>query len=79
MRTLHVPWILAGQFALAMTAIPDEMVVEVLLSLDWIHLRGEPVRNVEKFIASRRLSDRPVTVLDTLKEFEERLESYVNK
>ena len=78
-RTLHVPWILAGQFSLALTAIPDEMVAEVLTSFDLIYLGVKPVRIVEKFIASLRLSDRPVIVLDTLKEFEERLESYVNK
>ena len=78
-RTLHVPWILADQFTVALTEIPEEMVAEVLPSLDLMYLGGKPVRIVEKFIAARRLSDNPVTVLDTLKEFEERLESYVNK
>jgi hypothetical protein len=77
-QTLHVSRDLAGHVALALEDIAGEMVAEVLPSLDLIYLPGQLASSVEKFVAARQLSDRPVTVL-TKTEFEERLKSYVSK
>ena len=78
-QTLHLSRILAGPVALALEAIPEEMVAEELPSLDFIHLQGQPASAVDKFVAARRSSDHPVAALDTEREFVERVESYVSK
>ena len=80
-QTLLVSWELAGFVALALEHITGEMVAELLPSLDLICLedqRESSVNNFE-FVAARRLSDRPVTVVNMRKEFEKRLESYISK
>ena len=80
-RTLYIPWTFARHVALALEDITVEMATEVLSTLDLIYLeaprRPQPASSVEKFVAVRRLSGRPVTVVDTKTEFHERLESYV--
>ena len=48
-------------------------------SLDLIYLEGRSASTIEKVVAARRLSDRPVTVLDTKSEFDERVKYYVGK
>jgi len=78
-QTLYVSPDLAGHVALALEGNTGETVAEVLPSLDLICLVGQPASSVEKFVAARRLSGRPVTVVGTKKEFNERLESYVSK
>ena len=78
-QTLYVSWELAGSVALALEDITGEMVAEVLPFLDYIFLEDQPASSIEEFVAARRLSDRPVTVVKTHKEFIERLESYVSK
>ncbi len=78
-QMLDVSWELAGNVALALEDVTGEMVAEVLPSLDYIFLEDQPASSVEEFVAARRLSDRPVTVVKTYKEFIERLESYVSK
>ncbi len=75
-QTLDVYGRLAGHVALALEDITGEMVAEVLPSLNLICLAGQPASSVEKFIAARELSGRPVTVIDTETEFNERLKSY---
>jgi len=79
MQTLHVSRELAGHIALALEDITGEMVAVVLPSLDLIRLESQPASSIEKFVAARRLSDRPVTVTDTRMEFDERLKSYVSE
>ncbi len=74
-QTLHVSLGLAGHVALALEDITAEMVAAVLPSLDSIYLSGQAASSVEKFVAVRRLSGRPVTVIDTETEFNERLKS----
>jgi hypothetical protein len=69
-KTLHVSRKVAGHIALSLRDITPEMVTEVLPSVDLIWLAG---RLVKKFVAARRLSGRPVTVVGTLREFNERL------
>ena len=79
LQTLHLSRELAEYIALALEDIPAEMVNEVLPSLDLICVAGQPASSIEKFTAARRLSGHPVTVIETEKEFDERLESYVSK
>jgi hypothetical protein len=79
LQTLHVSRGLAGLVALALEGIATEMVGEVLPSLDLICVVGQPASSIENFIAARKLSGRPVTVIETETEFGERLESYVSE
>ena len=77
-KTLHVSQELAEHVALALENITEEMVTEVLPSLDWIHVVSQPASSIKKFIAARLLSGRPVTVVDSEWEFEQILESYAS-
>ena len=77
LQALNVSRDIAGHVALALEGIA--MVAEVLPSLGLIYLNGQPASTVEKFVAARRLSDRPVTVVDTRGEFDERIKSYVSE
>jgi hypothetical protein len=79
LQTLHVSRGLAGHVALALEGIATEMVGEVLPSLDLICVVGQPASSIEKFTAARQLSGRPVTVIETETEFDERLGSYVSE
>ncbi len=78
-QMLHVSWEIAGHVALALNDIMGEMVTEELPFLDLICLMGQPASSVEKFIAICQHSDHCVTVIDTEREFNKRLESYVSK
>ena len=78
-QTLHVSRGLAWHFALALEDITGEMAAEVLPSLDLICLGDPPPSSVEKFVAVRRLSGRPITVVGTWMEFDKRLKSYVSE
>jgi hypothetical protein len=69
-QTLYVSHTSARRVALALEDIPAEMVAEVLPSLHLICLAGQPTSSIQKFIAVRRLSGRPVTVIDTETEYE---------
>ena len=75
-RTLHVSHRLARLVALALEDIALETVAEVLSSLDLICFEGRPASSIEKFVAARQLSGCPVTVIETEKEFYERVKSY---
>ena len=78
-QMLHVFHELAAHVSLALEDITWETVAEVLPSLDLIYLADQLASSVEKFVASHRLSDRPVIVVETKMEFDEKLESYVSK
>ena len=78
-RTLHVSQELAGHVALALEDTTAELADEVLPSLNLIRVVGQPASSIEKFIASRQLSGRPVTFIDTEAEFDKRLESYASQ
>ena len=78
-KTLHVSQELAGYVALALENITGGIFAEALPSLDLIHLAGQPASSIEKFVAIRQLYGRPVTVIDTETEFEERLLSYIRE
>jgi hypothetical protein len=76
-QTLHVSREIAEDVAHALEVITGEMVTEVLPSLDLIYLAGQRLSSVWKFVAARRLSGRPVTVVNTITEFKKRHKSYV--
>jgi len=78
-QTLRVPQELAGQVARALEDSIGEMVVEVLPSLDLIYLAGQPASSIKKFVAVRRRSGRPVTVVRKKMQFDQQLMSYVSK
>ena len=78
-QTLRVSQELTAHVALALEDITAEVVADALPSLDLIYLGGQPASTVEKFVAARKLSDHPVTVLDTETEFDERVKSYVDE
>ncbi|KAH8980443.1 hypothetical protein EDB86DRAFT_2835333 [Lactarius hatsudake] len=78
MKTLCVSPELAESVALTLEDIArdPEMAAEVLPALELIFLGGQPVSFINNFVAIRRLSGLPVTVVDTEAEFDERLKSY---
>ena len=61
--------------------ITEVMMTEALPSLELLCLEEycRPSVQVDEFVAARRDSDRPVTIVSTRKEFRERLESYISK
>ncbi len=67
-----------GELVLLIDPVLDdltkEMVVKVFPALRFLNLDGRPTRSVQRFIAARRLSGCPVTIVKTLEEFE-RLEA----
>ncbi|KAH9037541.1 hypothetical protein EDB84DRAFT_1577593 [Lactarius hengduanensis] len=71
----------AAHVALALEDISEELVAEVLSSLDLVCVvdLDQPAPSIEKFIAARELSGCPVTVFYTEAEFNERRDSYVSK
>lgn len=75
LQTLHVSRHLAYYVALALDDATGE-----LPSLGLICLEGQPKSTVEKleFVAARRLSGRPVTVVNEREEFDKRLKSYIS-
>jgi hypothetical protein len=64
MQTLHVSRKLAEDVSQILEDITQEMVADVLPSLNLIDLQGQRASSVEKFITARQLSGRPVTVVD---------------
>ena len=78
MKTIYISQELAGYVTHALEDIKGEVATEVLPSLNLICLAGQSASSVRRFVASRGLSDRPVTVVDTIREFSERLKSSVS-
>jgi hypothetical protein len=59
--------------------VTGEMVAEILPVLDLICIEDKPVSCIEKFLATRRLSGRPVTIAKSKAEFLDRAKSYVTE
>ena len=75
-RTLFVSDQFARHISRALEVIADRMMTtEVLPALDLLYLEGQSVSSVDKFIAARSDSGRPVTIVNTETEFSERLNS----
>jgi hypothetical protein len=77
MQTLDVSGCLAEYVAIALQEITTEMVAEVFPSLRLIFFEDKPASSVETIVAARRLSDRPVTFVETKAEFEKILQSFM--
>jgi hypothetical protein len=75
-KTLYVSRKLAPHISLVLEEIAEGMAAEVLPSLDLIWLGGQRASSIKKFVASRRLADRRVTVIGIKKEFNRRIEAY---
>jgi len=84
-QMLWVCWFWVQNVALALEDVAGEMVAEVLPAFDLLFLASEEgpvpimVPSIAKFDAARRLSGRPVTIIGSVCEFEERLKSYLSK
>ena len=65
-RTLHLQGRLARQVARALEDVPEEVVTEVLPSLEVLLLEDEdgPVGSIEQFLSLRQLFGRPIAVVD---------------
>ena len=77
MQILDVSGFLPTLVAHALEDITTEMVPEAFPSLRLIFLEDELSSSVETLIAARRLSDRPVTFVETKAEFKKILKSYM--
>jgi len=75
-QALYISRQFAELTARALKSFSGEMVAEALPSLDLICLEDQPTSSIEKFIAVRRLSGRPVTAVTTEEEFDFILNSY---
>ncbi|KAN0128278.1 hypothetical protein V8E53_007575 [Lactarius tabidus] len=76
-RTLHVSREFSRHVSSVLEGVTGELVAEVLPVLDFIYLDALPISCVKKFLAARQISGRPVTIIDTEAEFDERVKSYV--
>jgi hypothetical protein len=81
MQTLLIDSQLSGFVASILGHVPEVMMTEALPSLELLCLEEyyQHSVQVDKFVAARRHSDHPVTIVNTNKEFRERLESYISK
>jgi hypothetical protein len=75
-QTLLVTWELVQPIASMLEHLSEVMVTEMLPSLKLICFCCEGSVQVNRFVAARRHSNRPVTVVNTRKEFREICESY---
>ena len=78
-QTLYVSRDLARYVALELEDIARGMFAGSLQSLDLICLESQPASSIQNYVASRQLSGRPVTIVGTEAEFDERLKCYVSK
>ena len=78
-KTLHVSRKLSRQMTPALENIAGGIGAEVLPSLDLIWMGGQRESSIQKFVDARSLSDRCVTVISNLTEFNKRLESCVGE
>ena len=75
-QTMFVSTNLAGDISRVLEDIAGVMVTEVLPALDLLCLQDQPASSVDKFIALRRDSGHPVTIINARREFDDRLEAY---
>ena len=70
---------IAGPVFYVLEDITAELVAEVLPSLSLICVEGETASLLEKIVSIRQFSSRPITVVETRGEFNERIESYISR
>lgn len=64
--------LLAEQIGHALKSVKGEAIAEAFPSLDLICLEGQ-ASSIEEFVTVRQLSDRPLIVVGTEAEFDQRL------
>ena len=72
-QALYISPAFARHIARGLANFTGEMIAEAWPSLDLICLEDQPTSSLKKFILARRLSGRPVTVVPTEKEFDQRV------
>ena len=72
LQALYVSPPLAGLITRALKSVKVEVIAEALPSLDLICLEGQ-ASSIEEFVALRQLSHRPLIVVSTEAEFDQRL------
>ena len=77
LQTLKLCSELASRMADTLEDVTDERVVGLFPSLKLICLQDQPESSIEKIVALRKLSGRPIIVVNTRTEFDERLEEYI--
>ncbi|KAH9029791.1 hypothetical protein EDB83DRAFT_2421470 [Lactarius deliciosus] len=75
-QTMFVAAIFAEHVSSVLRDTARLRITDVLPALDLLCLEDQPVSSVDELIAVRRYSGHPVTVVNTKKEFEKRLEAY---
>ncbi len=75
-RALHVSEKFAKQLSVFLKSVTAEM--GILPALELLCVENHSM-SVDKFVNARRLSGHPITIVDTLREFDEVLESYSRK
>jgi hypothetical protein len=78
-RTLFVSSIFAGHISRALEDIAGVMATDFMPALDMLCLEDQPASSIDKFIAARSESGRPVTTVDTRTALKERLTSDLNQ
>jgi hypothetical protein len=63
-KRLHGSKHLARHIAFALDGVTEEMVTRVLPALNSLSLENQPLSSIRKFLAVRRLSGHPVTLVD---------------
>jgi hypothetical protein len=76
-RTLLISVDSAGDNAFTLEDVTGEIKILPVLDLICIDSHDQPVSYIEKFLAARRLSGRPVTIIKSHAEFFDRVDSYV--
>ena len=81
MQTLLIDSKLSGFVTSILGYIPEPMMTEALPSLELLCLEEycQQSLQLDTFVAARRHSDHPVTIVNTKKEFREILDSYISK
>jgi hypothetical protein len=75
-QTMVVSRQCAGHISRALKDITGVVATKILPALDLLCLEDQPLSSIDNFIAVRLYSGHPVTVVDTRREFDERVKLY---
>ena len=76
-QTLKLCSELASRMVDTLEDVTDERVVGLFPSLKLICLQDQPESSIENIVTLRKLSGQPLTVVNTITEFDKRLEEYI--
>ena len=75
-QTLFVSYAITRIISDALTYLNGEMITQVLPALKLLYFGDQPTPSLDRFLAARRDSGHPVTIVQTKEEFEDKLKSY---